>query len=243
MAEKLNQVIANTEGDGPNDAQASKVIPDIRIPVKYPLDVSKQLDKLLKDPSFTHENWSDDELKSYRKLVRDYYRSVQNGLCAFCKQNISLVATGNCHIEHVIPKSKHRKFIFEPKNLCVICSDCNTIKRAKEVHREDPEVVLDGANIQRYPRSSKAFMIVHPHFDKWEDHIERFGNLYADLSDKGLFTMGACTLNRKLREFGWEAVVASESDVKRICKEISETTDAIVMRRKMTALQRLLLLI
>lgn len=243
MAETLNQTLADCENKGANPDEANKVTPDIQVPVTYPSDVAKALNKLLKDPNFTHESWPDDELKPYRKLVRDYYRNIQNGLCAFCKQNISLVAAGNCHIEHIVPKAKHPQFIFEPKNLCVICSDCNTIKRAKEVHKVDPDVLTNGPNIQRYPRSSNAFLIVHPHFDKWEDHIERFGNLYADLSDKGLFTMGACTLNRKLREFGWEAIVASEADVRRICREVSDATDAIVLRRKMSALQRLLLLV
>lgn len=243
MADTLNPTAADIKDCATHVTEAHKLIPDIQIPVAYPPEVAKSIQKLLKDPGFTHENWRDDDLKPYRKLVRDYYRAIQSGLCAFCKQNISLVATGNCHIEHIVPKAKHPQFIFEPKNLCVICSDCNTIKRAKEVHKVDPDVLSNGPVIQRYPRSSKAFLIVHPHFDKWDDHIEKFGNLYADRTDKGLFTMGACTLNRRLREFGWEAVVASENEVRRICSEVATTTDAIVFRRKMAALQRLITLV
>lgn len=243
MVESQNQSSAGDSSSSANIADEKKVVPDIQVPVEYPKDVAQFLKKMLSDPAFTYENWSDDVLKPYRKLVRDYYRTIQNGECAFCKQNISLVATGNCHIEHIVPKARHPKFIFEPKNLCVICSDCNTIKRDKEVHKIDPEVLSNGPGAQRYPRSSNAFLIVHPHFDKWEDHIEKFGSLYADLSDKGLFTMGACTLNRKLREFGWEAIVASEGEIRRICSEVAATTDAVILRLKMSALQRLLLLV
>lgn len=235
--------VANTSPT--TDAQASIIsdreenfTPDIVTPIEYSAAIKHLIKTLLANPNFTHENWEDDNLKDYRKLVRDYYRDAQSGLCAFCKQNISLVATANCHIEHIVPKSKYRKYIFEPKNLCVICADCNTIKRAKDVH--PPEVLSSGKPIQLYPRSSKAFFIVHPHFDKWEKHIVKFGSLYADLTEKGLFTMGACTLNRKLRKFGWEAIVASEADVRLACKEVSEAKDAIVMARKLTALHRLL---
>jgi hypothetical protein len=212
--------------------------PDIVVPVAYTPEIKSLLKTLLEDVNFTHENWNDDILIDYRKFVRDYYRTAQLGLCAFCKQNISLVATGNCHIDHIVPKSKYRKYIFEPKNLCVICNDCNTIKRAKDVH--PPEVLNKGDSIKLYPRSSKAFFIVHPHFDKWNNHIVKFGSFYADLSDKGIFTMSACTLNRKLRTFGWEAVIASEAEIRQACKEVYDAVDGIVMLRKVTALRRLL---
>jgi uncharacterized protein with PIN domain len=236
---EVDDITSDTESSAVEDLTKDDNSPsDIVAPVVYTSAIITLTKTLLADPNFTHENWGDEILKDYRKYVRDYYRAAQSGLCAFCKQNISLVAAGNCHIEHIVPKSKYRKYIFEPKNLCVICADCNTIKRAKDVH--PPEVLGSENPIKLYPRSSKAFLIVHPHFDKWEKHIVKFGSLYADLTEKGIFTMSACTLNRKLRIFGWEAVIASEADIRLACKEVSEAKDGIIMGRKLIALKRLL---
>lgn len=213
---------------------------DIDNPVKYQKATIDLIKSLLADPTFDHTKWSADELTEFRKTVRVHYRNEQRGVCAFCKQPISLASTGNCHVEHIIAKSKYREFIFEPKNLCVICTDCNIIKRDKEVQQGDLNVLPNSTKIKRYPRSSKAFLIVHPHFDIWEDHIAQFGKLYVDLSDKGLFTIGACTLNRAIRKFGWEAIITSEDETRRLMQEILSTTDAVKMTRKMQALKRLL---
>lgn len=213
---------------------------DINNPVKYQKNSSDLIKKLLSDPAFSHKNWSDDELAELRKTIRDHYRNEQRGVCAFCRQAISLASVGNCHVEHIIAKSRYREFIFEPKNLCVICSDCNTIKRDKEVQKNDLHVLHGSAKIKRYPRYSNAFLIVHPHFDIWEDHIVQFGKLYADLTEKGLFTIGACTLNRALRKFGWEAIITSEDETRRLMQEILSATDTVIIARKMQALKRLL---
>jgi len=95
--------------------------------------------------------------------------------------------------------------MFEPKNLCVVCADCNEIKREQEVANEEPDPVHNGKTRKLYPRSSRSFRIVHPHFDVWEKHIQKFGPVFADKTDKGHFTIGACKLNRYLRKFGWES--------------------------------------
>jgi len=214
---------------------------DISTPVVYSKQDAAKLKAKLIDALFTHNNWSDDDLATFRATVREYYRTAQNGLCAFCKSDISLRSANNCNVEHIVPKSLRREFIFEPKNLCVICADCNEIKRAKEILADIPNP-LSKTQAKLYPRSSKAFLIVHPHFDKWDDHIINFGSLYLDLTDKGNFTIGACTLNRRLRKFGWEAVIASDADVRAAASEWLNATDAIIASRKFSILKRLIVL-
>lgn len=215
---------------------------DINFPISYSKELDDLLKRMLKTPSFSYRNWSDDDLAPYRKAVRDFYRTAQNGLCAFCKQQLSLASVGNCHVEHIVAKSTHPEFIFHPKNLCVICSDCNIIKRDKEVHLSAPDV-LSRSGAKMYPRSSDAFRIVHPHFDEWDEHIEKFGSLYLDRTDKGLFTIGACTLNRIFRQFGWESIVASETDIRTAAQEFLDATDAVVLARKLQKLKRMLVLV
>jgi len=216
---------------------------DIKTPITYPKPVATFLNDKLNDANFTHENWGDDDLKDYRRLVRNHYRNEQIGSCAFCKGPVSLRSASNCHIEHIVPKSKRKEFIFEPKNLCVICADCNEIKRSQEIEATIPDTLTNGSKAKLYPRSSKAFLIVHPHFDDWDDHIIRFGKLYVDLSDKGVFTIGACVLNRELRKFGWQAVVTDEAALRDAATNWLNAKDNITAGRFLQVMRRLLVTI
>jgi len=216
---------------------------DINSPISYSDVVRDLLKSKLSDSLFTYKNWGDEDLATYRKDVRDYYRKIQQGFCAFCKAGLSLTSAANCHVEHLVPKSKRQEFVFEPKNLCVICADCNEIKRAKEIEAVEPDSLARGSKVKRYPRTSGAFLIVHPHFDIWEDHIVAFGRLFVDLSDKGHFTIGACTLNRRLREFGWDAVVTDESALRAATTEWLNATDTLTAARQLQIMKRLMVLV
>lgn len=184
---------------------------EIANPVVYG-DAEQRLIGLIQhEAGFSHHSWSSDDLQDVRVVIRDHYLDEQRGICSYCRNPVSLRGALNCHVEHIAPKSKYLGFMFEPKNLCVICADCNTIKRDQEVLNSEPDTVENGARRRRYPRSSNAFRIVHPHFDQWEDHIERFGKYYVDKTAKGHFTIGACVLNRHLRQFGWEPRIVDDA--------------------------------
>ncbi|MBP0605728.1 MULTISPECIES: HNH endonuclease [Burkholderia] len=216
---------------------------DIKNPIAYSPEIRKMVDAKLADPTFNHTNWGDDDLADFRKLVRDYYRTVQVDTCAFCKGPLSSQSALNCHVEHIVPKSLRREFIFEPKNFCAICADCNEIKRSKETEATEPDPLSRGKHVKQYPRSSGAFLIVHPHFDDWDLHLIKFGALYLDLSDKGVFTIGACNLNRKLRKFGWEAVIVDDATLREAAEKWLNTRDPIAAARSLQALRRLLVII
>ncbi|AEV37579.1 hypothetical protein PSE_3071 [Pseudovibrio sp. FO-BEG1] len=83
--------------------------------------------------------------------------------------------------------------MFTPRNLAVACSTCNGRKNAKAVLTREAMV--------EYPRSSGAFSIVHPHFDEYEEHINRIGDdIYAPLTPKGTETIKLCELTRFVAE-------------------------------------------
>jgi len=186
---------------------------DIATPISY-CKASKALTKKKLEEKMPHQDWGSDELLELRKEIRSFYRTQQTGMCSFCKQNVSVVSAQNCHIEHLVPKSIHPEFIFIPTNLCVICADCNTIKRDQETLETIPETLSNPKKVKLYPRSSAAFKIVHPHFDCYEDHILIVNGYYIDKgSKKGNFTIGACNLNRKLGVFGWIPEVLDEDDL------------------------------
>ena len=98
-------------------------MPDINNQISFTLEVKKHIKQKLNDPNFKYTDWSDKSLESLRKIIRDFYRKEQVGKCAYCKRDVSLQSASNSHVEHILPKSRYFKFIFEPKNLCVICAE------------------------------------------------------------------------------------------------------------------------
>jgi uncharacterized protein (TIGR02646 family) len=198
------------------------------------------IEEKLGSDHFNYKQWSEDDLSEIRSAIRNHYRNEQNGLCAYCRNPISIHDALNCHVEHIAPKSKYPEFIFEPKNLCVICSDCNAIKRNQEVMRNEPDTIANGSNRKIYPRSSSAFFIVHPHFDDWDEHIQIFGKYYVDKSQKGHFTIGACVLNRHLRKFGWEPPLVNDEDMRNAMTRYLNVTDPVSKASALVQLMRLM---
>ncbi|HDQ4464502.1 TPA: hypothetical protein P9G65_004913 [Pseudomonas aeruginosa] len=215
---------------------------DITKPVAFTKQMQELINDKLADPSFTHENWNDPDLLEVRSHIRAHYRKVQFGYCAFCRKDVSLQSAMNCHVEHIAPKSLYRNFIFEPKNLCVICADCNQIKRDQEVLRDIPDTLINGSKRVRYPRAESAFLIVQPHFMNYEQHIEEFSGFYVDLTEEGHFTIGACVLNRRIREFGWEKPY-DDAEISEIMNNYLELTDSAARSRALKILKKLLIFV
>jgi hypothetical protein len=213
---------------------------EINIPVSFDAAEAAQISAAMADPNFSVDWWGKDEFSGLRAVIRNHYRGQQRGRCAYCKNEVSIQDALNCHVEHIAPKSKYRAFLFEPKNLCVICSDCNTIKRNQEVIREEPDPVVNGLRRVRYPRASSAFLIVHPHFDTWDDHIQIFGRFYVDKTPKGHFTIGACMLNRHLRRFGWEPPLVDDAAMRDAMNIYLNAADPIAKSAALLRLMRLL---
>jgi len=200
-------------------------MPDINAPITYSDPVKRLIDAFFASAGAPQPTWGSEELELARVEIRKYYRAAQQGKCAYCKNDLSLSSASNCHVEHIAPKSKYPKFIFEPRNLCVICADCNTIKRDQEVMSTEPDPLARGNKVKIYPRSPGAFFIVHPHFDCYSDHIQKVGKYFIDKSPKGHFTIGACRLNRHIHEFGWDPVLFEFRDIESLMKTFLESTD------------------
>ena len=163
---------------------------DINHLIEYTHSQKELITAKLNDTGFSHKNWGVEDLGELRRSIRDFYKKEQHGFCSYCRNPVSLTSVLNCHVEHIAPKSKYRDFIFEPKKpLCLSCADCNEIKREQETLDETPDTLKNGDKRKRYPRSSEAFKIVHPHFDNYDDlFIEIFAEqFYADKTKKGVY--------------------------------------------------------
>lgn len=218
------------------------IMPDINNVIVYSTNSKVSIEKIKKLPNFNHKSWEHDDLKNFRSEVRQFYRTEQKGQCAFCKKPISLVSAANCQVEHIVPKSIHIQFIFTEKNLCVICADCNQIKRDQETLGEIPNTIKS-STIKQYPRSSDAFLIVHPHFDNYDDHIKILHDkYYVDKTKKGHFTIGTCNLNRELHKFGVDESILEDDEMSELESEFMSCTDhkrRIQILSRMTYLESL----
>lgn len=174
-------------------------MPMINNSVTYTEASSQIIKQKLSDENFKHSNWGDDDLEPVRVEIRNHYRIVQRLICAYCLQQISIRSASGAPIEHIAPKSIYPQFIFEPKNLCIICPDCNEFKRNREVMVD--RAITTNPKI-RYPSNGTQFRIVHPHFDDYGIHILKRNRLYVELSEKGGYTIFVCNLNRFYRVFG-----------------------------------------
>ncbi|MGV6945270.1 HNH endonuclease [Sphingobacterium kyonggiense] len=209
-------------------------MPDISKPYVFSEDFERRLKDKFSKSEAKHTNWQDEDITDIRSSIREYYRTEQKAQCAYCRQTISLTSASNCQVEHIVPKSKYIHFIAEPKNLCVICADCNEIKRSQEILNDVPDVT-NNTRIRRYPRTSGAFKIVHPHFDNYSEHLLIINGFYFDKSTKGGYTIVFCNLNRKLHKLGYENPEFSDIELMEVMQTYISETDAL---RKIHILRR-----
>ncbi|WP_278352426.1 AAA family ATPase [Chryseobacterium gleum] len=218
---------------------------------KTVVELKKYMDRLIKPVTITEEHnkiissignlstiWESEEIAVIKKDIRNHYRIEQKILCAYCKYPVSVVYPTNCHIEHIAPKSIYPMYMFEPKNLCVICADCNQIKRDQETINQIPDTIKKKYKT-KYPDKSEDFHIVHPHFDKYDDHILIVNGYYIDkASKKGNFTIGACLLNRKFLFVGWEPTVVQDSELVNDFSEFIDEQDLTKRSSKLESIKR-----
>lgn len=180
-----------------------KNMAEIKNAVVFCDDQNSLIQSIVSDSAFHHHDWNNEtykvDLQSLRAHIRDHYRVEQQGKCAYCQKDMSTYSALNCHVEHIVPKSKHVGFMFSPKNLCVACADCNHSKSETETLTLNSKKEIR----KQYPRASSGFHIVHPHFDTYSEHINIFqGKWYIDKTSKGHFTIGTCKLNQRNGRFG-----------------------------------------
>jgi 5-methylcytosine-specific restriction endonuclease McrA len=157
-------------------------------PVIYSADQCRQIKNELQSPSFSDHIWGEERLNLIRAAIKEHYVHKQDYRCCYCRQQIFSDHGRAWDIEHVISRSEMPRFMFVPRNLAVACIECNVEKKARKVTDKSRS---------RFPAQSQHYIIVHPHFDEYEDHIEIRGDgIYIALSRKGGNTIWTCNLFR-----------------------------------------------
>lgn len=137
----------------------------------------------------------DMQLVAVKKTIKDYYLKVQEFKCAYCRQHIEVSHNAAWDTDHIISKDTHPQFMFEPRNLCVSCKDCNGLKSAKAVLRNPKR--------KRFPTEGSDYNFVHPHFHRYSDHIRvvKLAALYLPRTVLGVKLIEVCGLLRFVLKF------------------------------------------
>jgi hypothetical protein len=132
--------------------------------------------------------WIDDRVVDLKARAKKHYVAEQDNRCCYCAEQWLTEHGRVWDLEHVVPKAVHPDFMFEPQNLAVACPDCNVAKSNKDT--------LIDPTVTEYPTSADSFVVVHPHFDRWEDHIAKNGLVFGPITEKGTWTVKHCNLGR-----------------------------------------------
>lgn len=162
---------------------------NFRLNAPYPLtDEDRALIARCSSEPLSKEDWDKSSLNPFKQRVRNFLGPRQQRLCAFCRTPMQ---GGNYpyEIEHIVPKSLHTKWLFDPQNFCLACRRCNGHKLTKET--------LVDPNSTEYPQDGTGFNIIHPYHDTYSEHIDLVeGLFYSGLTPKGINTITICNLSR-----------------------------------------------
>lgn len=132
--------------------------------------------------------WSDDEVHPVRKQIKTHYIGEQARRCCYCNVEIPMDHHAVWDAEHIISRDGAARFMFVPRNLAIACKPCNGFKSEQEVRKNPTRV--------SFPDKSEHYLIVHPHFDEYSEHIVWVDKLVWPQTEKGIATVAMCRLHR-----------------------------------------------
>jgi len=135
-------------------------------------------------------SWENEEYTDLKNKIRKYLLKENNGLCFYCKTEVSL-GTSYVPIEHIVSKADYPDFTFTPQNLTVACTRCNTSKGKQNV------LTNKCNNLTEYPSAHVDYQIIHAYIDKYGEHIDIIDDvMFLSKSHKGKNTIEMCDLYR-----------------------------------------------
>lgn len=134
-----------------------------------------------------HTDWEKPVFDGLKKKIRNNLRPKQQNKCCYCKKELGYDIK-EVDIEHIIPKAEYKNFTFEPVNLALSCPACNTKKGDTKILSK---------SVVRYPKTTKSFLIIHAHYDNYNEHINIHNDcIFEGISKKGCRTIEVCELYR-----------------------------------------------
>lgn len=156
---------------------------NLNTPIEFTYNERNTIQTIMNAKQDGNDRWNDYRARNIKHRISVHCLEEQRCCCAYCE---SLLEKGGVHIEHISPKSATPDFVFEPDNLVVSCSCCNSTT----IKGHEPTIEGEIEPLYRY----NTFRIVHPRLDNPDDHIKYLGDdrIALDLnncSDKGRYTI------------------------------------------------------
>ncbi|MCW3104219.1 MAG: hypothetical protein JWO09_2659 [Bacteroidetes bacterium] len=113
--------------------------------------------------------WDHEDLLEFKAKLKEYYRDQQGEQCCYCRKNSHGEFKMVLDIEHILPKSKFKHYMFHTYNLSISCKRCNmSIKNEDVSFVTDMDVALKDGN------NSNLYRFVHPNLDDYFSHLKYF---------------------------------------------------------------------
>lgn len=91
-----------------------------------PTDEEKEAISELEMKGLVPGDWNSGKngIVSFKDNMREHMYYEQNCRCAYCRIELPIAC---CFLqrEHIVPKTPHPKWMFDPRNLCFACDRCN----------------------------------------------------------------------------------------------------------------------
>lgn len=148
---------------------------------------------------------------AFKVEIKKLLRATQVGRCCYCRRRMGDIQ--DVHIEHFIEKSAFPDFSFDPHNLSLSCSTCNTQKNAiyrrisARFSRTASRVAQRDVVVKRCPSlaglycknilDESEYRWFHPHLDNFSDHVAIRKNwIFVPKSIKGRRCIRSLNLNK-----------------------------------------------
>lgn len=156
-------------------------MPDDHDPIEPPLaslsltdeEKSAIVTALALDDPWGHEKATHveirDQIRSVKRKLSDLHMERQDGCCCYCRMELKEHGPFVRDREHILPKESFRELSYSNFNISISCKRCNM-----EIKKRDYSFVDDPDTIEDDPENAGRYYIVHPNFEVWEEHINRY---------------------------------------------------------------------
>lgn len=111
--------------------------------------------------------WKSKNVDALKKKIKRIRRE-QRDLCSYCQISFLGVSNIDIDIEHILPSSKFREYMFTPNNLTIACKQCNMF-----VKNDRDDFFIKSGLFYKNPFISKHYMFPHPILDDIYKYLER----------------------------------------------------------------------
>lgn len=125
---------------------------------------------------FSHLSWDSIQTNAMKRIKKKIYNQLkheQKGRCAYCGTPIMREPADR---EHILPKEKYLKLMFNPYNIVLSCINCNRNLKGRydslAQHESHKRMATSGCLSARYSYESW-----HPFFHPPEEHFKYSGSV------------------------------------------------------------------